>query len=643
MLPSPTQVIVVLALVLALGGIWYFRGRNRWREAASDRLYLGVPWGTLLLVAINLAFYLFAQGGLHHWEDPNIYPFISWTYFYPLGMLTSGIAHGSAGHIVSNVTATLVFGPIAEYAWGHYPGGSVDADTGSGSGTDGTGGDFADEPWHDDELMPDSNGNDRGLLGHPFVRALVVFPVAVLLVSFITSAFSIAPSLGFSGAVYALAGFAVVRYPIPTLLGGIGASVLGVVYDAITNPIVRGTFESGPPSLPSWANVGFQAHALGFLLGALAAIALLSARNREVPAERVFFGVFAWGMSFSLWLIAFPQSTDVYHLYRGAGVVALVVVTSIVTFAVAGSDEPLPRPLADVSLVPSRKALGIGWLSLVALLLVGMGGGLLVLSPSLALAALLFCLVLALPALPLVLPDGLDVSPVGYRHVAIGALLGITILVALPGVPLSTMAVDAEPVPNDTAVEIEDYTIRYAENATSDRGPAFETGVNESEAANASTVDGVILVSEERGIWTPAVRKATLAHSGNETVVVGGLGWRETVRAERTGWNVAGNDTVYVVDLYYDGETVRSFTSEPMTADVRIDGHAVTVVPAEDAFRLRISDGGDVVDTVAIPTANESTTVGEIRIQSESDGDARHVYVETEDSRAVVAEEETYD
>ena len=121
MLHTPTRVGLVAALVFAFAVVWYYEGRGRWRARLADRFVLGVPWGTLVTVAVVVGFYLFAQSGLEHWESPVVYPFVTWSYFYPTGILTAGIAHGSAGHIVGNMTGTLAFAPIVEYAWGHYP------------------------------------------------------------------------------------------------------------------------------------------------------------------------------------------------------------------------------------------------------------------------------------------------------------------------------------------------------------------------------------------------------------------------------------------------------------------------------------------------------------------------------------------
>mgnify|MGYP006926893087 FL=1 len=56
MVPSSTQVALVATVVSTLLFAWY-AGGGRWRDRVSDRLLYGVPWGTLVVVAVNVAFY----------------------------------------------------------------------------------------------------------------------------------------------------------------------------------------------------------------------------------------------------------------------------------------------------------------------------------------------------------------------------------------------------------------------------------------------------------------------------------------------------------------------------------------------------------------------------------------------------------
>lgn len=359
---SLTQGLLGVALLATLATVWYFHGRGRWRAFAADRLLFGVPWGTLVTVAVVVTFYLVVQSGLWNWANPVVYAFVSWSYFYPFGVLTAGIAHAGPDHLVSNMTATLALAPIAEYAWGHYvpsrgsttadgeasaddePSEEVTASTAARRGQpdrpaagrsaptaensasnaeDSTSTAEGDDPATDDagsssseEHRPDGGERrpeSRGLFGTPWIRALVLFPAALLGAALLTSVFSMGPGLGFSGAVYAILGFAVVTYPMATVVAVVASAALGVLYEALTRPLVQTTVEVGTPSPPSWAGVGFQAHALGFLVGVLVGVAVLAYRHRRRDASRVFFATLAVGLVQSLWLISW-SSGDTYTL-----------------------------------------------------------------------------------------------------------------------------------------------------------------------------------------------------------------------------------------------------------------------------------------------------------------------------------------
>lgn len=622
---SPIQAVLALTVAVALGFVWYYGGRGRWRPSLEDRFVYGVPWGTAVTVVVVVSFYLLAQGGARHWSEPLTLPFVSWSYLYPTGLLTAGIAHGSPDHLVSNMAGTLVLAPIAEYAWGHYPPSSRNPD-GSGSGLDGTVG----------------TGDTGGWLSHPYVRALVVFPGVLLIVAVVTALFSLGPGLGFSGVVFAIAGFTAVNYPITTVVAIVTSRVLRALYVAFTQPIARATIDPGTPGPPDWAGIGFQVHALGFLIGVLFGIALLYRRRRRPTAERVFFGTLLFGMAQALWLIAWSSGEDVYFLYRGVGVVLVFLLTMLITVAVAGSSRPLPRPLSVLPWAPSRRQFAIGWLGLISFALaaslasVATGGAPLLLT--IGTLSLLYAL-LALPALPPVLPDRWLSGPISRRRSAIVCVVVVTVLVAVPSVPFSLVAVGADTVPGSGGVEAGDYTVTYEENATGGHVPAIDVGDDEAFASQQS---GVIVVSDDREIWSVGVPDEVLEHEGDATIEVGGIGWRETVHAERTGWEVVGSGTAYVVDLEANGETTRSFESDPVRAASRIDDQAIDVVPTEDGFRLRVSSDGSRIGEAAIPAVGATTRVGEIRFSTrEVDGSVR-VFAASDGTTVQIAEREEY-
>ena len=637
---SPIQVALLVALLAALGFVWYHEGRGRWRTRLETRFIYGVPWGTLVTVAVVVAFYLLAQGGLRDPAEPVIWPYITWSYFYPTGLLTAGIAHANAAHIVSNLTATLVLAPIAEYAWGHYrPSRDRELEEDEERRRDP---ERDEDPYGAalEELVPDGGFDRHGWVSVPWVRALVIFPAALLGAALLTAVFSLGPGLGFSGAVFAIAGFAVVTHPLATVVGVVVTAALRTLHQALTTPVVRETIEVGPPMPPAWAGIGFQAHMLGFLLGVLVAVALLRHRRRAPALQRVFFATLLLGLVQALWLLVWTEGTDTFVLYRGVGVTLVVALSLLVAVGVAGSRRPLPRPLSILPWAPTRRQLAAVWLALVLVgLALGVAGvvmegqavGLLV-GTLVLLAALL-----AVPAVPPLVPDRWVASPVTRRGAAVAVVAAFTVLVAAPSIPLGLVVVeDAQP---DRGVEVDGYTVAYVDNETSGTTPVIDLGDEEFLETEHS---GVIVVNEELEMWTIAQREAMLAFEGNATVVVGGPGWRETVEVERTGWEVLGNDTAYAVDLEVDGATTRGFESEPVRANARLDGHAVAVVPTADGFELRVFEDGSVVGETALPDVGETASVGEVEFETREVDGTEGVFASIADSEVQIAQRETY-
>ncbi|QLD86791.1 rhomboid family intramembrane serine protease [Natronomonas halophila] len=611
MLPTATQVALVVALAVAFVSIWYFEGRGRWRSLVSDRFIRGVPWGTFVVVGIVVAFYLFAQGGLRNWDSPVIYPFVTWSYLYPTGLLTAGIAHGSPAHIISNMTATLALAPIAEYAWGHYA------------------------PSRRDEYARPA----EGVLANPWVRAVVVFPAVLLAAAFLTSFFSLGPGLGFSGAVFAIAGFAVVNYPVSTVIAVVVGGVLRTLYTAFATPIVHATVESGAPSPPAWAGIGFQAHMLGFLLGVVAGAALLWWRDRQPSAERVFFGTFLLAIAQTLWLVVWVDG-EVYTLYRGAGVAFVALLTMAVTVAAAGSRKPLPRPFSEFGWVPSRRQLALVWLGVLSFLSAGTIAGLAVEGDPLWWAAgiLVPLAVLSIPAVVALLPERWLGGPTSGRQAGVVIVVVVTLAVALPSIPLGLLTVDADSAPDTDGVDVRDYHVTYAENATPGQASLIDWG-NETTSNNQT---GVIMVSDAREMWTIGTRGAVLEHDGNDTIVVGGVGWREEIEVNRTGWDVVGNDSAYAVDLTVDGETTRSFATEPKRATARIDNRTVAVAPRPDGFEILAFHDDERAGTAMMPPVNESVRIDGVRFETRPGEDGDRLVATRGGTEIQVAERESY-
>ena len=316
-LAIPVAFAAALAVVVAID-----RPRGSWGRRLRSRFLLGVPWGTLVAVAVVVCVYLFVQRGIDDPTDPVVIPFRAWSFFYPEGMLLSGLSHASLGHVVGNLLATLIAGSLAEYAYGHFP-------------------------------RRRGGISFRTPLENPFVRAFLVVPVAIVAGAILSSVFAIGPVIGFSGVVFALWGFSLVHYPLGSIVALAGVSLLNLVYEALRDPVVQ---SAASPSYggPWWANISIQGHAIGFLLGVLVGAALLRRRRgRSVDPElgrdgwpsrsalAVFSGVLLFASSRSLWAVYWYLGNERYVLYRAVGIGLIVLLALLVALAVAGRREPI--------------------------------------------------------------------------------------------------------------------------------------------------------------------------------------------------------------------------------------------------------------------------------------------------------------
>jgi len=536
-------VLAALVVVVALD-----RPRGRWGRRLRSRFVGGVPWGTLVSMGLVLAVYLFVQSGWDHWRTPVTIPFRAWSYFYPLGLVTASFSHSGASHLIGNLVGTATLAPIAEYVWGHYP-------------------------------------RRRGVqtftspLTNPYIRAVVVFPAAVVGVGLFTALFAVGPVIGFSGVVFAFAGFALVRYPIVTVVAVAAGNALRTLYNALQQPTV--TASAGPSySSPWWADIAIQGHGVGLLAGLILGTWLVRTRDHDRPsAARVVTGVALFGVAQSLWAIYWFRGGETYVLYRAAGLALVVALATLVAATVAASDRPLVPTPGDpdaVRAVP-RWQVGATVLLLCAAALVG-------------------------PAVPVNLstPDDGD----------------------LPG--------ESDPI------EVRGYEVTYAENV-----PNGMVSVVDVEAFGETTrvnTSGVIVRNRERGIWMTAVSKGRLGFTGTTGVRVGGVGWRETVRVERRGWNVVGGGPVYRVNLVYGERNVTAFTSPPVRAGPVIGGRNVSVEGVPEGFRLNVSVGNHST-TGPVPATNETASIGGLEFVN-VDG---RIYAVNGATRVRIAQAETYE
>ena len=652
-------VVLVLASLFALSVV----DTARVRRTLEHRFHYGVPWGTLGTAILLVAFYLFVQRGMTTWSEPVVHAYVSWSYFYPTGIVTAGVAHGNPAHLLGNLTALVVFGTIVEYVWGHYPpsdesvGGTDEpeenpdepdtiTDT-NDTRTDGSGEDTDENGKQTDAngKQTDENGertegsageHTAGRFDGPWARAATV-SVGLFAIALATGIFSLGPGLGFSGAVYATMGFAVVAAPRLAIGGVVLTAALSVLRSAITEPVVTETIDVGPPAPPGWAGIGFHAHLLGFLIGGLAAVWLCRRRGRSPTLAAIFGAALLVGLVQSVWLLVWSSGTT-YTMYRGVGVAMLVVLAAALAVASAGSDRPVPRLLAILPRAPTRRQLSWTWLVLLAVVAALALGTVFAFDGvvwSAIAVVLVGFLVLSAPALGVLLGPRLTGGAVGRRRTALVSLVAFTAILALVTIPLGFGTVGE--APGSDGLEVGDYTITYEQNATGERSMPVLGGDGES------TYDGLIIHSADREILTVEERPEVIEHEGNASVTVGGLGWDERVLVERVGWDVLGNDTAYAVDLTADGETTRSFTTDPVHAEATIDGDATMAVePTDDGFAVTVERDGTAVGSTPIPDPGETATVDAITFSTETTDDRTVLYAETDDVSLQIAEQETF-
>jgi membrane associated rhomboid family serine protease len=534
--------LFAVAVVVALdrpGGSWGARLRRRF--------VMGVPWGTLVVVGFVLSVYLFVQGAWGHWYAPVVLPFRAWSYLYPLGMLTAGFSHVGVGHLLGNLAGTLALAPLVEYAWGHFP----------------------------RERGSSSFGSPRT---NPLVRAFVLFPLCVLAVGLFTSLSAVGPVIGFSGVVFAFAGFALVQYPLRTVVALVGSEGVRLLYTALRNPV---TVSEARPSYggPWWAQVAIQAHAVGLLVGVLLGVWLLRRRGGDGPSGlRLWTAGALLAVSQGLWAVYWFRGGGSYVLYRGAGVALAALLATLVAVAGAASDRPLSgRVGAAASSVRGLPRWQVG----AVLLLVG------------------------------------------------------TAALAGPAVPVNLLTASDEPAPGE-GVDVRGYEVTYAEDVTSGMVSVVDVELlGETTRVNTS---GVIVRNPDRHVWTTAVPAGRLGFYGRESVLVGGVGWRERVDVERRGWTPVGNSSVYRVRLRHDGESVVAHRAPPSTAEPVVDGRNVTVAADGDRFVLRVSRGGERLGVAPVPSSNETVAAGGLRLTRTG----RAVFAVAGDTRVRVAAREQY-
>lgn len=315
---------LVLAVAVALATLVRFGGD--WLDPLRERFVLGVPWGTAtVVVGLYLVYYLVQGGG----DGPIVQGFRSWSLWYPQGTLFSSFAHASDGHLRGNVFGALAFAPIVEFAWRHHP-------------------------------------TAGARIEHPAAR-IGAFVGGVLLVGLAGAVFVPGAIIGFSGVVFAFAGFALVVRPLATVLAILGIRAVRLVYSGFTDPLVTATARPAFVS-PSWAGTALQGHLFGVLVGVLLGIGLLRMRGARPRLDYVFFAALVFAVSRSLHAVYWYLGADEFLLFQAAGVAGVVLFATLVALATLPPDRrlrvgPSPATVAVGVLVAAVVLLGVAGLA----------------------------------------------------------------------------------------------------------------------------------------------------------------------------------------------------------------------------------------------------------------------------------------
>jgi membrane associated rhomboid family serine protease len=553
------RVFVVLALLAGAVLALHFDD-SRLPARLRERFVLGVPWGTVVTVSGVLAVYLFLQGGYWHWYRPVVLPFRAWSYAEPLGMLVAGFAHAGPGHLLGNLFGTLTLAPIVEYAIGHYPA---------------TGQPARPDPSTRRERL-------AALRDDPIARAFLLFPLAVAAIGVLITLFTVGAVIGFSGVVFAFAGFALVRYPLGTVLGLVGSDLLNLLYNALQNPTITASGRSRFVT-PWFADIAIQGHAIGLLTGVVLGALLLRRRPADTPSPaRLFTGALLLASAQSLWAVYWYRGGTEYVLYRAIGLGLVALAAALIVVAVTGSDR---RPFASL------------------------GGG----APN--------------------DPGDTRLVDLSVRQIGLAAIVVVAAVLSGPAVAVNLVSTQGD-LPGEP-VTVRGYEVTYAEGVENELVSAIP--VTLFGETTQVTTSGVIVSNPDRGIWQSVVPRGRLGSNGRARVVVGGVGWRETVTAVRRGWTAVGGGTAYAVALEDGDERRTVFTSDPARAEPRIADQNVSVVAENESFQLLVSEGNDTIRR-PLPRANESVTVRNVTFHG---GNGRVVAVH-DGTRVTVLRVETY-
>ncbi|WP_330630550.1 rhomboid family intramembrane serine protease [Halocatena halophila] len=298
---SASLALLAVVLVCSIG---VAVGRRGWtiHRHSRERLFWGVPIGTLGLSVGLCVFYWTVQQG---WATPpTTIPFRSWSYFDPEGMVSSSFAHSSVRHLLGNLLGTLTVGTFAEYHWGHY------------------------------SRRPHRTGGRlrRWLFGTVPGR-ICCFIGGSLFVGLLSGLFSLGPTIGYSGVVFAYVGFTLLGRPIGTVLALLSSRVLDLFYRAIVSPVVTSGGHSSYVT-PWWASISIHGHLLGLFLGVVLGLWVVRRRNRTTRPVVVWGATLLLTAMEGLWALYLPVGGGQFTLYRAVGVAGGVLAGLLFALAV---------------------------------------------------------------------------------------------------------------------------------------------------------------------------------------------------------------------------------------------------------------------------------------------------------------------
>ncbi len=324
--------ILLSSIITVIGLLWAGVPLRAVRTRLCERFILGVPWGSLLVIAGLFGVYLFIQRGWWHWHQPVVVAYTAASMFDPTAWLLAGFAHSGPGHLRNNVTTTLIFGPLVEWIWGHYP--------------------------RDERRRWEPEWSRT-----PWMRAMLIFPAGIFMIGVTAALFSWGPVIGFSVAAFALIGIVVVYNPVLALVGLVARQVFRVLWETWIDPVVV-TRTVIRAIRPGWYGSAVQGHLVGFLLGVAIAIVLLRYHGESRSPGQVWLGTILVGFYLSLWSLWWVLGPEEFILFRGVGVaLVLLVATGIALAASSPSRVSLNR-------IDLKRTATVG----IAIVLLAMGG-----------------------------------------------------------------------------------------------------------------------------------------------------------------------------------------------------------------------------------------------------------------------------